>query len=158
MANQLNLNTTVLFKDAREFYVSKAGSDSSIGSVNAPFATVSRAIPAAKGVGGASSIIRVAPGTYVDHLSITRGYVTIMGGAPCDIATGGPVLQGIIGVGVAGADNLFNNQVVFSGVHISGTLVDTSTAARTLLVQDLSDGDRNGGYGFSGHLRVGYCA
>lgn len=78
IADGLNLNTTVLFKDAREFYVSKDGSDSNNGSANAPFASVARAVTVAEGV-GSPSIIRVAPGTYVEDLSITRGYVTIMG-------------------------------------------------------------------------------
>ena len=136
IADGLNLNTAILFKDAQEYFVSANGSDASgNGSANSPFATVQKAIDVAQAVAGITpSVINVMPGTYTENLSITEGYITIKGVVQSDRAIGGVIIKGSIGLSVGGANNLFNNQVVLSALLIQGRILDVSTAQHTLIV------------------------
>jgi hypothetical protein len=69
IADGVNLNELVTFKDARTFYVSKQGSDSNDGSVLAPKLTVQAAVTAALAT-GSEAVVDIASGTYTESISI----------------------------------------------------------------------------------------
>jgi hypothetical protein len=138
IADGVNLNDAIAFKDANEFFVSANGSDTTgNGSANAPFATITKAITVAEAALSSNIVVNVAAGEYNENLTISKGHIMIKGNLPSDRAIEGVILSGKITINITDVDNLFNNQVILAGFFLSGQIEDISTKKHTLIVSGM---------------------
>jgi hypothetical protein len=134
--------TQLTFKDTTEFWVSSQGSNSNNGSFLAPFQTIQYAITQAELISSVTSIcnINIASGNYTENLTFNKGYVTLTGVLQSQTQNESAEITGNITIGVSGADDTFNRQVSFQGLNLTfgstQSMVDTSTAAHTVSLQD----------------------
>jgi hypothetical protein len=138
IADGVNLNDAIAFKDTNEFFVSANGSDTTgNGSANAPYATIQKAITVAEAALSSNIVINVAAGVYNENITISKGHIVINGNVPSDRAVEGVALNGKILINITDVDNLFNNQVILSGFFLSGQIEDVSTKQHTLIVNGM---------------------
>lgn len=138
IADGVNLNDAIAFKDANEFFVSANGSDTTgNGSANAPYATIQKAITVAEAALSSNIVVNVAAGEYTENLTISKGHIMIKGTLQSDRAIEGVILSGKITVNITDVDNLFNNQVILTGFFLSGQIEDVSTKKHTLIVNGM---------------------
>ncbi len=138
IANGVNLNEAIAFKDANEFFVSANGSDTTgNGSANAPFATIQKAITTAEAALSSNMVINVAAGEYNENLTITKGHIMIKGDLQSDRSIEGVILSGKITINITDVDNLHNNQVILAGFFLSGQIEDVSTKKHTVIVNGM---------------------
>ena len=127
-----------LFRPSNTYYVSINGSDvTGDGSYMKPWGTIQNAINQTNGTALNQVLINVAPGKYVENLTITKGYFTLASGynnmdlnEVCEIT--GSVLINI----TTGADDIFNKQVILQGIQVTGSITDTSTKQHSVVMQD----------------------
>jgi collagen type VII alpha len=132
----VSVKPLITFKDARTFYVSKQGNDSNDGSQLAPKLTVAAAVAAALATGQAC-VVDIAPGTYATGFTInTTAGILLKGALSNDRFIDGTTLTGQITINNTGADNLFNCQIAIADLFLSGSIVDNSSAAHTVLVSN----------------------
>ena len=140
LSNEVNaLQSIVSAKDQDEFYVSANGSDlTGIGSILQPYATIQKAITEAELVCSQTNqcVIYVAPGTYTENLTITKGYLSIIGETSTAIQAGHYGLTGDITINKTDTDDLFQCFVILQGLVIRGSVIDTSTKQHSLTLQD----------------------
>lgn len=113
------------------------------GSYENPYSTIQQAILAADAIGASAGTqtILVYPGTYVETLSITKGYVTIQGFAPSQFANGAvtiiasPDTSHTINITNPAYGTVHLNQTAFSNL----TLAPSTTTDPTIpTVRDVS--------------------
>lgn len=143
LANKLYVDTVAgsipIVKDGTEFWVSGNGSDiTGTGSVINPYRTIQYAVTQAEVVSSSlnCAIINVSPGLYVENVTFSKGYIAVISQALNENLAGAVTIQGIVTVNLSGADDLFGRQVGLSGITILGGLVDTSTSAHSLGLQN----------------------
>jgi hypothetical protein len=140
LSNDVNgLQAITGFKDSQEFYVSADGSDlTGTGSQLQPYATIQKAITEAELVCSLSSqcVIYVGAGTYTENLTITKGYLSIIGETTTAIQNGTFALTGDITFNKTDNDDLFGCFLTIQGLIIRGSLVDSSTKEHSLTLQD----------------------
>ena len=131
------------FRDSTEFYVSAQGSDiSGNGSILAPYQTIQKAITQAELISSVTSIcnINVASGNYTENLTFNKGYVTLTGTLQSQVGNESCEITGSISIALAGANDVFNRQVSFSGFNITcgaaQSITNTSSASHTIQFQD----------------------
>lgn len=135
-----NLETRVSFRDTTEFYVSNNGSDTTgNGSFLNPYATIQKAITQAELIASAANIcvIHIASGHYTENITFTKGYVVLAGAMSSQTINEITEITGTITINIiTGGSDLFNRQVGFQGLNITGSLADTSTINHTVFIQD----------------------
>jgi hypothetical protein len=129
-----NVVPLLTFKDAKTFYVSKQGSDSNDGAINAPFLTVQAAVSAALAT-GTEAVVDVGPGVFTENITINSvAGIIIQGTTQSDRCVEGTTIKGVIAVQCNTVDNMNNNQVMITGCFVAGHIHDTSTKQHTLIV------------------------
>lgn len=140
LQNDVNgLTSITSFRDSQEFYVSADGSDlTGIGSQLQPYATIQKAITEAELVCSSSNqcVIYVGAGSYTENLTITKGYISIIGETSTAIQSGTYGLIGDITINKTDNNDLFQCFVILQGLVIRGSVVDTSTKQHSLTLQD----------------------
>ncbi len=130
----------VSFKDTTDFYVSEQGNDTTgNGSILNPYATVQKAITEAELISSSANIcvIHIASGHYTENLTFAKGYVILLGVVSSQTALEITEITGSISIALTvGGDDLFNKQVGFVGLNITGGITDTSTLSHTVFMQD----------------------
>lgn len=142
------------FRPANIWYVSKDVVSTPTGGPIHPYPTISaalaqvNALPASAG----SQTIVVYPGTYVENLTITRGYVNITSFAPSQNSNVVTTLVGNVLVNITTNGNLYANQVQLSGFAIAqpasqgeslAAITDVSTVQHSLLIARCQISGRN---------------
>jgi hypothetical protein len=130
----------VSFKDTTDFYVSEQGNDTTgNGSILNPYATVQKAITEAEAISSSANIcvIHIASGHYTENLTFAKGYVILVGAVSSQNPIEITEITGSISIALTvGGDDLFNKQVGFVGLNITGGITDTSTLSHTVFMQD----------------------
>jgi hypothetical protein len=138
IANGVNLNEAIAFKDANEFFVSSNGSDTTgNGSANAPYATIQKAITEAETTAGDNRVVNIMAGVYSENLTISKGSIILTGNIQSNRAIEGVAVNGKITVNITDVDNLNNNQIILTGFLLSGQIEDVSTKQHTLIVSGM---------------------
>lgn len=113
------------------------GSDSYDGSILHPFKTIQKAVTICESVyDGTAREIKVAFGSYVENLTITKARIKLSGSHESRFANVACGINGNINVQVAGSVDLFNSQVMITGFQIVGQILDTSSSVHTLNIKD----------------------
>lgn len=136
-------NTSSVFRDATEFYVSGNGNDTTgNGSILSPYLTIQKAITQAELVSSAALIcvINVASGHYTENLTFNKGYVILNGSLQSQTGNEVCEITGSISINCVGANDVFNRQVTFQGFNITcgagQAVTDTSSSSHTVSFQD----------------------
>jgi hypothetical protein len=136
-------NTSSVFRDATEFYVSANGNDTTgNGSILSPYLTIQKAITQAELVSSAALIcvINVASGHYTENLTFNKGYVVLNGSLQSQTGNEVCEITGSISINCVGANDVFIRQVTFQGFNITcgagQSVTDTSSASHTVTFQD----------------------
>ncbi len=129
------------FRPANMYYVATNGDDVvGDGSYLKPWATIQYAIDQIELVpptAATQAVINLAPGHYTENLTFSTGYIAVVSPFNTNDANEVAEITGDIAINiVAGIDDLFNKQVMFQGIQITGSVVDSSTKQHTLLIQD----------------------
>ena len=153
-SNISTLQTRVAFRDTTDFYVSNNGSNSTgDGSFLNPYQTIQYAVTQAEAVASVSNIcfVYVASGHYDENVNFTKGYVIVSGATSSPQEGETTELTGTITINITtGADDLFNRQVAFQNIQITGTITDNSTVKHSLIFQNAKI------YGASSDIRMLY--
>jgi len=120
-------------------YVAKNGNDTTgNGSIAAPYLTIQKAIDVAELTASVTNlfVIYIAPGDYIENITFTDGCISLIGAVASQNKIEITEITGSVTVAVTANASLFENQVILSGLSISGTITDTSTVNHSLLLQD----------------------
>ncbi len=131
-------NTATNFRPAFEYFVATNGNDlTGDGSMEAPFATIQKAVDIAEAAVGAA-VVYVSTGTYSENVLIERGDIAIQGASESSEGVNGTIVVGLISVSInTGTSDLFGNQVILKGLFISGGISDTTASVQhTLILED----------------------
>jgi hypothetical protein len=126
-------NVEVRFKPTYDYYVAKAGSDTSeYGTILSPYLTIQRAITECEAqIDGMSRVIHVSAGSFTETLSISKSRISIKGeGVGSHPDTGSAIYGNINILLMSGNSDLNNNNITISGFLIAGTIDDSTTDDR----------------------------
>jgi hypothetical protein len=114
------------FKPTYDYYVSKGGSDSGLGSVLSPFLTVQHAITLCETfVDGVPRVVHLSSGTFTENLTFTKSRISIVGEGTSMNPDVGSCIAGTVTINLAsGNSDLNNNNIYFSGLLINGYTSD----------------------------------
>lgn len=136
-------NTSSVFRDATEFYVSGNGNDTTgNGSILSPYLTIQKAITQAELVSSAAlvCVINVASGHYNENLTFNKGYIVLNGSLQSQTGNEVCEITGSISIACVGANDVFNRQVTFQGFNITcgagQSVTNTSSSSHTVAFQD----------------------
>jgi hypothetical protein len=129
------------FRPTNMYYVAKNGNNTTgDGSYSKPWQTIQHAIDQLEVIpltAATQAVINLAPGHYVENLIFTNGYIAIVSPMNANDVNEMVEIEGNVLVNITtGAADLFNKQVIFQGIQITGTVTDTSTIQHTLMLQD----------------------
>ena len=125
------------FRPQYSYYVAKNGSDSNDGSYSRPWLTIQYAISAIEATESDDCAIYVAFGEYVENLTFTKGYISLI--SPLNTQDTNEIckITGNISVAIiAGLDNINANTILLQGFLVGGSVIDTSLSQHTLFLQD----------------------
>lgn len=107
---------------AQEYFVAKNGNDTTgDGTLNAPYATVGKAVTVANAVGGDTFLrINVAPGVYTESCEITRRNILVKG-AGCQPEEFFTKIVGTVTVNSTTCTEQFTQQIGLSGLFIQSS-------------------------------------
>jgi len=133
--------TATSFRPSNMYYVAKNGNDTTgDGSYLNPYLTIQKAIDVTEAIpvnDQTQAVVNLAPGHYTENLVFNRGYISIISPYNINDLNEGCEITGSISVNITlGTDDLFNKQVVFQGIQITGSITDTSSKQHTLILQD----------------------
>jgi hypothetical protein len=135
------VDALVGFRQANMYYVATNGSDATgDGSFLNPWLTIQNAINLIEAIpptAATQAVINLAPGHYTENLLFTTGYIAVI--SPFNANDLNEVAEVIGNVAIqmtSGTDDLFNRQVMFQGIQITGNIYDDSTRQHTLMIQD----------------------
>lgn len=135
-ADALNVEQTLDFAPTNSLYVAKNGDDTTgNGSILQPFATIQKAIDTweLSPAGTPLESIYVAGGIYTEPITISKGYLQIIGNGISSNQTEQTQITGNILISLTtGVDDIINRQVVFNGLLINGPINDTSSKQHTV--------------------------
>lgn len=120
------------FKPTYDYYVSKGGLDSGLGSVLSPYLTVQKAITECElQIDGVPRVIHVSCGSFTENLTFSKSRISVKGqgvGTHPDIGTS---ITGTITITITDGDSdLHNNNINLSGFLLVGTVEDNTTLDR----------------------------
>lgn len=129
------------FRPTNMYYVAKNGNNGTgDGSYSKPWLTVQHAINQLEAIpltAATQAVVNLAPGHYVENLTFTNGYISIVSPMNANDVNEVVEIEGNVLINItAGAADLFNKQVIFQGIQITGSVTDTSTIQHTLMLQD----------------------
>ena len=127
-------------KQLLTYYVDASIGDDDVndGSRERPYKTIQKAITICESVwDGVAREIKVAFGSYVENLTISKPRIQIVGECPTRYANVACGINGNISVNIpSGFVDMFNSQVCLMGFQIVGQIIDTSASVHTLNIKD----------------------
>jgi hypothetical protein len=122
------------------YYVATNGNNTTgDGSILNPWLTIQHAITTIESIPPTSTtqpVINIAPGTYVENITFTKGYISMISPYNGKDYTLLAKINGNVLINITDADDLYSKQVIIQGIQIIGTVTDTSTKKHTLTLQD----------------------
>lgn len=135
----ISVDSTLRFKPTNEFWVSPQGDDIlGLGTSLSPYATIQRAITQAELIADYNNqnVIYVGAGSYNENLTISKGYIQILGSCPTSVQSNHYGIQGDININLTDPSDLFQKFVILGGLVIRGSVYDSSTTEHSLTIQD----------------------
>jgi len=129
-----DVNTLITSTD-NVLYVSKNGGDSNKGTIALQYLTIQAAINSATLRYPQQVVILIAPGVYSGNLSITKPNVTLLGYSPSSQQNLLTQIVGNVSIACTASQDLYYSQVGIFNLHISGSVIDTSTVVHTLNIE-----------------------
>jgi hypothetical protein len=120
---------------AQEYWVSKSGLDTNIGSILNPFLTIGKALEVVETfTDGLPRVINVLQGSYTQDLTITKSRVSILGQNPSgNRADTGCSINGTLLIACTGDNtDMNNNNIYISNLQINGSITNTSSTKNRL--------------------------
>jgi hypothetical protein len=128
------------FRPANMYYVATNGNDTTgDGSYLKPWATIQFAITTIEAIPPTTStqaVINIAPGTYVENLTFTKGYISVISPYNGREYSQTARISGNITVNITDTDDLYTKQVILQGIQVIGQITDVSTKQHSLHIQD----------------------
>jgi hypothetical protein len=128
------------FRPTNDYYVALNGNNTTgDGSYSNPWQTIQHAITTLEAIpltASTQAIIHISPGTYVENLTFTTGYVSVMSTYNGRDYTQTARINGNITVVITDSNDLYSKQVILQGIQVIGTVTDNSTIEHSLILQD----------------------